>query len=398
MIRGRTELKNELANNLINNGANNINVFSGKINLKIEKGNSNDDPRRKMESKELSKNLKDSNVITKTINIGKKDKINKFKTNNNDVHKKLQLRREINKNNVKPRLLFDFPPKKIIIKTKNNNTHKQINLITNKLNSKYLLEESKKELEEVKNIEKKIKFDISDQIYNSSKDEKLDSYEINNLEYAMAIKIDHRKFFEIYWSILKREHSIIFTFFMRNDHNIIYIKYSRFIFFVCTDMALNVFFFSDDTMHKLYIDYGKYNFIQQIPQIIYSTIVSQMIQVFVCYLSLTDKHYYQIKNLNIKSPSLILDIVKCVHLKIIFFFIFTGVMFFFYWYTITSFCAVYENTQIAFIKDSIISFGLGLLYPFALYLIPSVLRIISLKYCVGKLSFVYKLSDIIPIF
>ena len=115
-------------------------------------------------------------------------------------------------------------------------------------------------------------------------------------------------------------------------------------------------------------------------------------------MSLTDKHYYQIKNLNIKSPSLILDIVKCIHLKIIFFFIFTGVMFFFYWYTITSFCAVYENTQIAFIKDSVISFVSGLLYPFALYLIPSVLRIISLKYCVGKLSFVYKLSDIIPIF
>ena len=73
-------------------------------------------------------------------------------------------------------------------------------------------------------------------------------------------------------------------------------------------------------------------------------------------------------------------------------------MFLFYWYIITCFCAVYENTQIAFIKDSFLSFALELLYPFAIYLIPSFLRIISLKYCKGKLSFVYKLSDVIPCF
>ena len=38
-------------------------------------------------------------------------------------------------------------------------------------------------------------------------------------------------------------------------------------------MALNVFFFSDDSMHKLFINYGKYDFFQQIPQITYSTII-----------------------------------------------------------------------------------------------------------------------------
>ena len=203
---------------------------------------------------------------------------------------------------------------------------------------------------------------------------------------------------EIYWSLLKREHLIIFTFFIRNDHNIIYIKYSRFIFSICTDMTLNVFFFADETMHKMFLDYGKYNFIQQIPQIIYSAIVSQLIELFLCFLSLTDKYYYQIKNLKIKSRVEILRIIKCIQLKIYFFYIFTGIMFLFYWYIITYFCSVYENTQIVFIKDSLLSFILELLYPFVLYLLPSVLRIISLKCCKGKLLFIYKLSDIIPFF
>ena len=128
--------------------------------------------------------------------------------------------------------------------------------------------------------------------------EKLDNFELNNLDYDLAMKLDKRSFINIYWSILKREHLIIFTFFVRNDYNLVYVKFSRFIFLVCTDMALNVFFFADETMHKMFLDYGKYNFMQQIPQIAYSTLVGQLIEVFLCFLSMTDKHFYEIKNLN----------------------------------------------------------------------------------------------------
>ena len=163
-------------------------------------------------------------------------------------------------------------------------------------------------------------------------------------------------------------------------------------------MSMNVFFFSDDSMHRVYINYGKYNFVQQIPKIIYSFIVSQLIEVFLCYLSYTDKHYYQIKNISNENRPYIFKIIRCITLKILFFYIFTLLVFIFGWYTVTCFCAVYENTQIAFIKDSLTSFGLGLLYPFILYLFPAILRIISLKCCEGKLAFVYTLSDIIPIF
>ena len=81
-------------------------------------------------------------------------------------------------------------------------------------------------------------------------------------------------------------------------------------------MALNVFFFSGETMHKMFLDYGKYNFIQQIPQIIYSTLVSQLIEVFICYLSLTDKHYYEIKNLDYETRYEVFNIIKCLKKKL----------------------------------------------------------------------------------
>ena len=63
----------------------------------------------------------------------------------------------------------------------------------------------------------------------------------------------------------------------------------------------------------------------------------------------------------------------------------------------TCFCAVYQNTQIAFIKDSVSSFLLGIFLPFILYIFPSIFRIISLK-SKSNIEYVYKFSNIIPFF
>jgi hypothetical protein len=268
---------------------------------------------------------------------------------------------------------------------KNNPPKKNLSII-NDIDSKNKIEDISKEKNENNIIKEK------------NSEENLDSYELNNLEYNEAINLDKRNFLMIYWSLLKRQHPILFTFCVKNDHNIILIKFSRFIFSLCTDMALNAFFFSDQTMHKMYLNYGKYNFVQQIPQILYSAIFSQIIDTFLCYLSLTDKYYYQIKKMNIKSRILLIKIIKVIRIKTYFFFVFTGIMFVFYWYIITCFCEIYANTQIAFIKDSFLSFGLGNSYPFALYLFPTILRLIALKFCEGKLSFIYKMSDVIPFF
>ena len=231
----------------------------------------------------------------------------------------------------------------------------------------------------------------------------LDDFELNNLEYWEAKNLDKRSFCDIYLSLLKREHKLIFTFFIWNDYNLYYIKFMRFIFLICTDMAMNVIFFSDESMHKVYLNYGKYDFFQQVPQTIYSVAVSQVIEVFICYLSLTDKHYYAIKALKLKEYNpenfQIFKVLRCVKLKLLGFVFFTLIFFGFYWYLIVCFCAIYKNTQNIFIKDFIISFILGLLYPLILYLFPSVLRVISLRVSKScNLACIYKLSDIIPIF
>ena len=276
------------------------------------------------------------------------------------------------------------------LKSGSTNSNSSIDIFTSKKLQK--AKHSKIEIKENQN-ELKLKEKKKEKQQN-----KLDDFELNELSYEEAVIYDQRTFFKIYLSLLKREHRILFTFFVCHDYNLVYVKLSRFIFLLATDIAMNVFFFSDVTMHKQFLNYGKYNFIQQIPQIIYSTIISQIIEVFICFLSLTDKHIYQIKNLDInkKNTKLILEVFKCIKIKLIFYFIFTFIFFGFYWYAVTVFCAVYYNSRSAFLKDSFMSFLLGLLYPLILYIFPSSFRLCALR-CKNH-ACLYKISDIIPFF
>ena len=240
--------------------------------------------------------------------------------------------------------------------------------------------------------------------YNKNESKKIykriySDYELNELEYKEALKLDKRTLFQIYFAALKREHLIIFTFCSFNDFNLISVKLTRFVFLIVGDMALNTFFFSDDSMHKLFLNYGKYDFIQQIPQITYSTIISSLIEIFLCYLSLTDKYFYLLKSSFIKGDkSKIIKPIKCIKKKLIFFFIFIFIFFIMYWYIISVFCGVYRNTQITFIKDSVISFSINLIYPLFLYFISASLRSCSLRNKKKNCKCLYNFSYIIPFF
>ena len=43
------------------------------------------------------------------------------------------------------------------------------------------------------------------------------------------------------------------------------------------------------------------------------------------------------------------------------------------------FCAIYKNTQIHLLTDTLISFGLSFIYPFGIYLLPGMFRIPALS-------------------
>ena len=65
-----------------------------------------------------------------------------------------------------------------------------------------------------------------------------------------------------------------------------------------------------------------------------------------------------------------------------------------FWYYISCFCAVYKNTQIYLIKDTLISFSLNLLYPFGFYLFPGIFRVWALRDKKKNKECLYKFSSI----
>ena len=269
------------------------------------------------------------------------------------------------------------------IKFKNNppkNKKKQVNILkTNDDIEKN--SNSKNELNNpdniIKNKNKSIlsfdKVDIKEDIINYN------DYELNNLPYEKAKKLDKRTYFQYYFSLLKMKHLIVFTFVTKNDYNSKIIKIILFLFFFSLHYTINALFFNEAKMHRIYVDQGRFNFIYQIPHILYSTIITSVIDTIIKYLSLSEKDVIKAKKETEDIDKKTSNLLHCLLIKFILFFIFLYVFLAFFWYYLSCFCAVYLNTQLYLLKDTLISFGLSLIYPFILNLLPGLLRIPSLQ-------------------
>ena len=147
-------------------------------------------------------------------------------------------------------------------------------------------------------------------------------------------------------------------------------------------------------MHKIYQDRGKFDFIYQIPQILYSTIISKFIDALIKNLSLTQDDFIRLKQRkNIKNiEQERKKVLRVIKIKFIIFFVLAFLILIFCWYYITCFCGIYTNTQIHLFQDSFISDATSLFIPFLLLLIPGIFRIAALKVKKPIHKYLYKFS------
>ena len=153
-------------------------------------------------------------------------------------------------------------------------------------------------------------------------------------------------------------------------------------------------FYSDDTMHKIYIDKGVFDFTYQLPQMIYSILISSILKIIFSFLGLYESNIIKLKyNKNIKYNNKILLIIKC---KVAVFFIFTYILLFFIWIYLGCFCAVYKNTQIHLLINVSSSFALSFVTPFFICLLPGLFRIPALR-SKSKRHLLYKFSKLLQL-
>ena len=223
--------------------------------------------------------------------------------------------------------------------------------------------------------------------------------ELNNMEYKKALIYDKRTYFQYYYSLLKKKQLILFSFFPSNDYNLLIIKINLFLVSFSLYFTINGFFFTDNTMHRIYANKGEYTIIYQIPKILISSAISIVINIILKLLALSEKDIINFKkdknNNKIKEKSE--KLTNYLKIKIIIFIVLSFLLLLFFCYFISCFCGVFSNTQMFLFKDTCVSFLISMIYPFVINLIPGIFRIIALRDKKKSRNSLYKISIIIAL-
>ena len=335
-------------------------LITSKHNNRNKKDNNKDKKRKKYKNnppkkKEKKKRENKQNYIFNNSNSNEKYTSSRKMENNEDLIGNINIKNDKNKNEKKEKL-------------------------TNKKKRK------KSQLLDKTYLNKKIsKSNIENHKF-------LDDYELNSLQYKDALQFDKRTYFQYYLSLLKIGNLFLFSFVPNNDYNSMILKMCIFFFSFGLYYTVNALFFTDSTMGKIYEDNGEYDFIYQIPKILYSNLICTVINIIIKYLSLSEKDIIKIKSIKKKEHinRKVKEIKKCLLIKFTLFYLVSFILLVIFWFYVSCFCAVYKNTQLYLIKDVSISFTLSLIYPFGYYLLPGILRMPSLRNKNKK--FLYTLS------
>ena len=346
----------------------------GKNRKKEDKGKN-----KKERSRNLLKN--NDNNKNKIKSIFKK---NKTKKRNNKLNNPIKRDNSLNNINKEVNKKIKIPIETYLISKNLSKKIKKRNRSKLNLNTT-----SKKKINKKEKIGKKIK--------------KILAYideEKNSLPYDLAIKYDKRKYWEFYIALLKTQHEFIFSFFQGNDYNSRIIKIDLFFVGFTALYAVNGLFFDDDTMHKIYQNSGAFDLEYQITKIIYSSLISIVINKILGLLALSNnavikfKENKHKKDVDIRKKNL----EKNLSIKFILYFILSFVFLLFFWYYIAMFGVIYRNTQLHLLEDTLISLGLSMMYPLVIYLLPGLFRIPALSDKNAKKKFLYEFSKLLQLF
>ena len=267
--------------------------------------------------------------------------------------------------------------------------------INETLTSKIKINKKRKKLKNKRKSKELYQIKKFNKITTEFKDE-----ELNTLPYNLAILYDKRKYCGFYASLLKTQHNFINSFMNNNDYNSKIIKIDLFIIGFAIEYTVNGLFYTDDTMHEIYESKGQFDYKTQIPIIVYSTFISMILNAPLNFLALSNDAILNFKRSNIKNniKEKAQRLRYILSIKFFIYFIISFLFLAFFWYYISMFGVIYRNTQTHLLKDTVMSFGLSLLFPFVYYLLPGIFRISALTNSQKKRECLYDFSKFLQWF
>ena len=233
----------------------------------------------------------------------------------------------------------------------------------------------------------------------NNKNNNYNNFELNSLSYEKALNSDKRTFGQYYYALLTYNNPFLFSFIRNGDYNPRLLKIFFYFFLLSLNFVINALFFNDEEIQMIYKGKGKFNYVQQVPKIIYSTILSVFIIYLMKYFFLSEKVIEEIKedikknNTNMQEK--INKLNKKLKIKFTIFFIIVFIILLLFLFYISCFCGVYKNTQIHLIMDASITFFICNVYSFITCIIPAVMRITALKSIQKNKVYLYNISQIV---
>ena len=342
----------------------------------------------------------------------------KKNTNKIQNNKKKSSKKKLNNRNTNIEGMINFPPKKLRIK--------EYNLINN-INNINLLKENnfmcsnfgfnKNDKEKSLNLDNKLRKKKGKKIkrkrktntnikntdlipINQKREEKIElsfnDFELNTLKYSDAKSFDKRNCFQYYISLLKTKQPVIFAFCPINDYNLIIIKLCIFCLSFSLYYSVNYFFFDDKMIHKIYKDGGKYDIIYFLPKISIAFAISHALSIIIKFIFLSERNILQVRlqPSYSKAIEIISTVQRNLTIKYIIFFILGIIILIFFWMLLSSFGAVYQNSQVIVLENTLISFGISFIYPFFINIFPCIFRMLALN---SKFECLYTFSKVLQI-
>ena len=347
------------------------------------------------------------NILEKKEKIKKINSVkNQIKTGSNNKNNKLFKKKKIN-----------FPPKKYNFKFINNKKYEN-NINNKKSNSNILLDPTKVNNNKIRKINKSnkkneiinnknnfnwrknvVKKNLSSIMVQKEIKMTFNDYELNSLDYRDALSYDIRTCFQYYLSLFKVKNLILFSFCPLKDYNSQIIKLCIFSLSFSIYYAVNFAFFDDDMLHKIYELGGKYDFMYFIPKIAISFGISYVISTIIRIIFLSERNIIRIRMQPILSIAYDISNKEKRNLviKYTIFFILGLIFLVFFWMLLSSFGAVYQNTQMFIFKNALISFAISLVYPIFIIIFPCIFRILSLNSETKNNVGMYKISKFLQI-
>ena len=238
--------------------------------------------------------------------------------------------------------------------------------------------------------------------YTKPNDEEVESFdedEIDYLQISDAIDYDMRSFIYYFWRVSKKKVIFLKPFTDISVFEPFSIKICNFLFIISWFFTFSCLLFRDKYIGERYLTQKSlkvnYTISHDIKRSFYVGLICSFISICFDYLLVVKKkfvlviRYERDQNQFLKKTK---EIIKSYKYRLIFFLTLDFILIIFFWYYVSSFCAVYVGTQSAMIISSLFALLFGSILQFVFAFIITCFRKIGLE-CNNNIC--YKISQIL---